>query len=261
MAIIALISDFGNRDWFVAELKGIILSIAPQSTIVDISHEISPGDLYTTAFILSVTYAKFPAGTIFCQTVDPGSKSDCPIIIVKTAKYTFFTPDNGTISWVFKDSHPDSIHICTNQQYCFSLHSTFRGRDIIVPAAAHYACGIQAEMFGPEIKEFVKIPFPHVQYKENSITTEIVYIDNFGNIITAIENQSIQNKIYKKAILLINNKEVKIPVERYYYEIKQESILLYQGSSGFVEIAVNESSAAAFFNARRGDKLEIIFEL
>lgn len=257
MAIVALISDFGTRDWFVAEMKGTILSIAPQATIVDITHEIPAGDLRTAAFVLHAAFRKFPSGTIFSQNVDPGTQSNSPVIIAQLAGHTFVAPDNGSISWIFKDKKPELIYSCTNRHFFNHEHSTFRGRDIIAPVAAHLANGIPLEQFGPVTDNYTSIPFPNAISSGDQITSEVLHIDRYGNIITSIDNHLIENLHKKTVSLTINYKEITLPVGHYYYEISQGAFLLYQGSVGYAEIAINSGSAAAYFNARIGDGVRV----
>ncbi len=257
MAVIALISDFGTKDWFVSELKARILSIAPQVSIVDITHEIPPGDLRTTAFVLSTVYRQFPVGTVFCQTVDPGSLISCPIIIARNAEYTFISPDNGALSWVFSGIKPNSINACSNLT---TACSTFRGRDIIAPVAAHCANGTHINNFGPEISNFVTIPFPEISENNESITTEVLYVDHFGNIITAIANNRIVNSIMKKMTVEIKGKRIQMPALTNYNNTNNSNPFIYQGASGYIEIALSGSSAAEFFNVKSGDGITIYYK-
>lgn len=260
MAVIALISDFGTNDWFVSELKARILTIAPQTAIVDITHEIPPGDLRTTAFVLSIVYRQFPSGTIFCQTVDPGSLISCPVVIAQRGEYTFISPDNGALSWVFSDVKPDSMYTCSNPVIPSDICSTFRGRDIIAPAAARCANGIHINSFGPEINNLVTIPFPEISDNNESLTAEVLYTDRFGNIITAIKNHRIANYMMKKMIVEINGKSIQMSVVLDYSSTTVNTPLIYQGSSGFVEIALPASSAAAFYNVKSGDKISVYYK-
>jgi S-adenosylmethionine hydrolase len=255
MAVVALISDFGTKDWFVSELKARILVIAPQTSIVDITHEIAPGDLRTTAFILSIISRQFPSGTIFCQAVDPGSLNSCPIIIARNTEYTFISPDNGALSWFFLNAKPVSIHSCSNPAFFANSHSTFRGRDIIAPVAAYCANGINVNSFGPEVDNLITIPFPDISDNNGSLTAEVLYIDRFGNIITAIANHRITNYMMKEMVMEMNGKSIQMSVASDYNNTTLTKPLIYQGSSGYVEIALPGSSAAAYFNIKSGDKL------
>lgn len=260
MAVIALISDFGTKDWFISELKARILSIAPQTSIVDITHEISPGDLRTTAFVLSIASRQFPSGTIFCQTVDPGSLISCPIVIARSTEYTFISPDNGALSWVFSNVQPITIHTCCNPAFFTKAHSTFRGRDMIAPVAAHCANGINVTSFGPELENLITIPFPEISDNNGSITAEVLYIDHFGNIITAIANHRIADSIMKKMTVEINGKSIQMSVVPGYNSINVSTPLIYQGSSGYVEIALPGSSAAAYFKVKSGEKITVYYK-
>ncbi|HEX2955616.1 MAG TPA: SAM-dependent chlorinase/fluorinase [Chitinispirillaceae bacterium] len=260
MSIIALISDFGTKDWFVSELKARLLSIAPQTSIVDITHEISPGDLRAAAFIISIVYRQFPSGTIFCLNVDPAICSHCQIIIAQSAEYTFISPDNGVLSLVFSETQLSTIHACSNPAISINSHSTFRGRDIIAPVAAHCANGTHPRFFGPSIENLVTIPLPEVSVNNNYLTAEVLYIDHFGNIITAVKNQLISSQLHKMVIVDINGCSSKMTVAPDYNGGIADTPLVYQGANGFVEIALIGNSAAVLFNVKIGDRISIQFE-
>ncbi len=179
------------------------------------------------------------------------------MIIAKLAGHTFVAPDNGSISWIFKDKKPEVIYSCSNRHYFQHEHSTFRGRDIIAPVAAHLANGVPAEQFGPAINDYFSIPFPSASSSGDQIITEVLHIDRYGNIITSIDNNSIKDLHTNTVSLSINHREITLPVGHYYYEASRGTFLLYQGSAGYAEIAVNGASAAEYFNAGIGDKVRV----
>jgi S-adenosylmethionine hydrolase len=192
--------------------------------------------------------------------VDPGSLNSCPIVIARSAEYTFISPDNGALSWVFLSTKPVFIHTCSNPAFFTKAHSTFRGRDMIAPVAAHCANGINATSMGAEIDNLITIPFPEISDNDESVTTEVLYVDHFGNIITAIANNRIANFKMTVMTVEINRKRIQMSVASDYNSSTFNRPFVYQGSSGYVEIALSGRSAAAHFNVKSEDKITIYYK-
>jgi S-adenosylmethionine hydrolase len=161
---------------------------------------------------------------------------------------------------VFSDTKPNSINVCSNPAYITNNCNTYRGRDIIAPVAAHCANGTPVNSFGPQNRDLSSIPFPEILESKESITAEVLYIDRFGNIITAIENQRISNYTMKELTLEINGERIQMSVVTNYNNTTNSNPLIYQGSSGYVEIAFNGSNAAAYFKVKSRDKLTVYFK-
>ncbi|NLE01698.1 MAG: SAM-dependent chlorinase/fluorinase, partial [Fibrobacter sp.] len=184
--LIALLTDFGTQDWFTAEMKAVIHGIAPQSTVLDISHAVQPGDIRSAAFILNACYKSFPAKSIFCISVD-ATEDICPAIIVHCDDHFFIASDNGILSWITNGKQFQVWHIKNKVFFHSSKPTTFRGRDVLGPVAAHLSRGITPERFGCSATtiQTINIPTP-VFISSNVVEGEIIYIDHFGNAITTI---------------------------------------------------------------------------
>ena len=162
--IIALLTDFGTKDYFVGAMKGAILSVNKDAKIVDITHEILPQDIRGASFTLRACYRNFPSGTIFVAVVDPEVGSQRRAILVETQDYFFVAPDNGILSFVFEDyalahaqasASPFRVFELTNNKYfAENISATFHGRDVFAPIAAHLSRGINPIEFGREITDF-----------------------------------------------------------------------------------------------------------
>ena len=140
--IITLTTDFGTKDWFVGSMKGVILGIQPEVLVVDITHDVSSGDIRGGAFALAASYSFFARGTIHLAVVDPGVGSDRAAIAVQTADYLFIGPDNGVLSWALRQESIKSIRKLENEKlFLRSISHTFHGRDIFAPVAAHLSKG------------------------------------------------------------------------------------------------------------------------
>lgn len=271
--IIALLTDFGTRDYFVGAMKGVILSIDPEAKIVDITHEISPQDIRAAAFTLCACYKDFLAGTIFVAVVDPGVGSNRKAILVETPDYYFLAPDNGLLSFVVEGGNasanervedtdearslavafpPFSIFEITNEKYfADNVSSTFHGRDIFAPVAAHLSRGAQPHEFGARIEDLTrfKIAAPsQISYK--TIEAEIIHIDRFGNLITNLKREDLPQKFS----LEVNGRTID-KLKTFYAEAEAGEIFMIAGSAGFLEIAAAQNSASKILNAENGDKV------
>lgn len=260
MAFIALLTDFGTENWFASELKAVIYGIAPESTVIDISHQIKPGDIRTAAFTLLACFKSFPLRTIFCTVVDPDTGSNCKPVIFKSVNFFFTGPDNGVLSWICNKENIEAVYkLNSDNKYIKTPPCpTFYGRDLIAPAAAHLSNGISPEMIGSRVTGYNRLPFPDISINKNMISGQIIFIDSFGNAITNINSDLIDTKEQKELIVNVPGKISDLPVKTYYKEVPQNSGLAYKGSAGFVEIGVNKGSAAQNFNLTIGNFVEII---
>ncbi len=183
---IALLTDFGTKDYFVGAMKGVILSINQKVTIVDITHEIPPQDISSASFTLRACYKDFPFKTIFVAVVDPGVGSKRKAVLVVTENFYFIAPDNGLLSFVFDEEENFSVRELTNQKFfAADVSRTFHGRDVFARVAGHLSKNVNPNEFGTEIKDFIRIKTAKPQkISEQEVEAEIIHIDGFGNLIT-----------------------------------------------------------------------------
>ena len=187
MVIIALLTDFGTRDYFVGAMKGAILFINENVHIVDITHEIAPHDVKSAAFNLRACYKDFLVGTIFVAVVDPGVGSARRAILVETEDYFFIAPDNGLLSFAFDEAENFRVCELSNEKFFYHpVSRTFHGRDVFAPCAAHLSRGAKAADFGGKIEDFIVLPekIPQRIGNEGVLEAELLFIDRFGNLIT-----------------------------------------------------------------------------
>lgn len=254
MPLIALISDFGIKDWFVGELKGTLYAISPATTIIDITHEIPPDDVRAAAFVLLASYSSFPPDTIFCIAVGASSQK-CRSIAVRTEKYFFIGQDNGSISWAVR-KNDYAIWCIENTEFVnHKFGSTFQARDIFGPAAAHIAQGILISQIGTKSPNMLHIPFPQPIYESDKIHGEIIYIDRFGNAITNIE--SVDTNLNKTCECCVIINKYTVPVKSEYQDVNQLEGLCYPGSAGFMEIGVRGGNGALQLGIKIGQKVMI----
>lgn len=258
MNVVALLTDFGRRDSFVGTMKGVIYSINPKATIIDISHEVGPQNVDEAAFILWSVYCYFPKKTVFVVVIDPGVGSKRKILCVKTANYFFLAPDNGVLKYVLSENHSVKIVEVTNPKYWLPhVSSTFHGRDIFSPLAAHLSTGLPFTRLGKKIS--TKLPFEKFLVATNGpkkVKGKIIYIDHFGNLITNIYFKKISPLHLLGITVRLGKKMIKGITESYSLGNSQKLIALIN-SLNLLEIAVRNDSAAKLTRAKIGDTVSV----
>ena len=258
MSIITLLTDFGTSDYFVGAMKGVILSINPDATIVDITHEIPPRDIETAAFNLLSCYRDLPAGTIHVAVVDPGVGSDRRAIILDCAGQFFVGPDNGLFSWICEREGDWSATHMTNQKFFRKpVSNTFHGRDIFAPVAAALSRGQQPRQFGPALTDIVQLPsFAPATIDEYTIEGRIIHIDRFGNCVTNFTRQTLASRGSTSWRIVLNGCEID-SFRRFFADASFGEILAIVGSAGFIEICARDGSAAKLLNVERGQSVQL----
>jgi S-adenosylmethionine hydrolase len=272
--IITLTTDFGTGDAYVASMKGVILSINPKAVIVDICHSIEPQNILQAAFMLSTAYRYFPKGTIHVAVVDPGVGSQRKAVILKTPEAFFVAPDNGILSYIideFTTAPAESVHhlssspeqreleagleavAITNPDFWRKpVSTTFHGRDIFAPVAAHLSLGLPVHKFGDSLSHIFafRIPRPY-RDKQGNLIGCVLHIDNFGNIITNMKSGDLAGE---KVIISIGRRHIE-GISRFYAE--KEGLAAIIGSSGYLEISLQNGNAAAFSKTKVGDEIKL----
>lgn len=259
MSILALLTDFGDRDWYVASMKGVALSIDPTLTIVDISHIVPSGDVRSAAFILSQCWREFPEGTVFCAVVDPGvGSSRAPVAMVAEGRY-FIGPDNGLFGWL-KPYVQLAFRLANEELFSDSVSHTFHGRDIFAPVAAKLAAGkVGVEHVGPVHPDLVTAPWPRAEYDEDKAYGRILYIDHYGNAITNLNQAKVEeNYSLEHAVLSLHPR--RLPILKTFSDAPVGQALAYFGSGGLLEIAVNGGNAARQLDLRLDQHVELVLK-
>jgi S-adenosylmethionine hydrolase len=255
--LITLLTDFGYSDSYVGVMKGVILNICPKVRIVDITHGIAPQNIDEAAFKLKSSYPYFPKDTIHTIVVDPAVGTNRSVLGVQTDKYIFLAPDNGVLKYIFYE-HPD-CRVCriTNPDYFLpNVSRTFHGRDVFAPVAAHLAGGVPLSEMGEAVRKYVQGRVESCEVTEVQIKGKIIAFDRFGNGISNIE----QEKIGQTEKIRIEIKSIKLNrFSQNYQAVSSGEPLAIIGSSGTVEIAVNQQSAKEKLNLRLGDPVRIVY--
>ena len=258
--IIALLTDFGESDFFVPSMKGVIASINSTAKVVDITHSIPSFDVLAGGFVLFASYRFFPKKTIFVSIIDPGVGSSRKILLAQSEKYSFIAPDNGLLSPVLEEEGFYELRDISNPKYYLdSTGVTFEGRDKMAPVSAWLSLGIHPEEFGPKIEHMQKMDWDSPQQAENEIKGAILYSDKFGNLITNISSSMLEplvKKYGKKALCLMAG-DARIPFGEFYSAVPKNEPVFVLGSVGLIEVSVNGGSALNKLNLKPGDKVRI----
>lgn len=260
--IITITTDFGEQDHFVGVMKGVILKINPEAVIVDINHQVNSYDVLDGAFTLAQSCHYFPAGTIHLVVVDPGVGSSRRPIVASTANYTFVAPDNGVLSLIYeREQNVEVRHATVDRYFLHPVSNTFHGRDIFAPVAAWLSCGVELQKFGEVVSDYAKSEFPRPRWENPSLLKGVaIRVDKFGNVITNLRPEDVPQIFKEKSAsfrLALNQREV----TRIYSSFsagKPSEIFAVVGSSGFLEIAMNQGSAAKTLGARPGTEVAVI---
>ncbi len=251
--IITLTTDFGYKDPYAAEMKGVILSINPHAIIVDMTHSMEPQHIEETAYVIGSSFSYFPSGTIHIVVVDPGVGSGRKALILDAGGFYFVGPDNGVFSHILHFSSPvNGIHI-TEEKYMLSKDSpTFQGRDLFAPVAAWLSKGLTPDAFGPSAKDFVTFLVTRSEVTHGGLSGEIIYLDRFGNAITNIKGADLAS-FAGRYVVEVNN-SVSEPV-KYYAQAGEDRLGCLVNSSGYLELFVNKGNAAEKYDIKKGDKV------
>jgi S-adenosyl-L-methionine hydrolase (adenosine-forming) len=259
-AAIVMLTDFGTADGYPGVMRGVVLRIAPAAPLADLSHDIPPQDVAAGAWVLGTAWRYFPRETVFLCVVDPGVGSDRRAVAVRAGDHYYVGPDNGLLSYVLTEVPADEAVILDNPAFHLPQPSTtFHGRDIFAPVAAHLALGVVLAAVGSPIgvESLVRLALP-VPKREGTVWIgHVVHVDRFGNLITDFDGALAAALLAEPGVVVrIGGLNI---VERAatFAAGPQGAPLLVPDSSGHVAIAVRNGSAASLLNAGRGDLVHV----
>jgi S-adenosyl-L-methionine hydrolase (adenosine-forming) len=259
--VIALLTDFGVRDHYAGTMKGVILSICPEATLVDISHDVPPHDVLTASLELAACYKYFPAGTVFLVVVDPGVGSSRRPLAAEAGDYRFVAPDNGVLSAVFKEAPPRRVVELTERRFARpTVSHTFEGRDRFAPAAAWLVKGTELKALGRTLTEYVRLAIPDPVSTDSEVRGEVLRVDRFGNLITNIDRRSFEHfgRLGEVKLEIRAGDHLVGRMVTTYAEIAPDEVCSLFGSTDHLEIAANAASAAETLCLGRGAVVTII---
>ncbi len=261
MDVITLTTDFGTGSPYAAVLKGTILTINPDARIVDISHEIPAQDVRKGAVVLGDVAEQFPKGTIHVVVVDPGVGTDRAIVYVEIGKQRYVAPDNGLLSRLAERTAPSRIIRLENPGYWLEeVSSTFHGRDIMAPVAAHLSLGVRPEKLGPAVSELAGLDWPAARHSLKRIDGIVLETDSFGNLITNITAEMISDRPTDSRVCVVCNIYETWGIYHAYGEQPNGTLVALIGSTGRLELALVGGNAAKVLGVPVGAPVVLAWE-
>ncbi len=261
--LITLTTDFGLVDGFVGVMKGVMLSINPSAQFVDITHDIPPQNIQQGAFLLANSVPYFPPAAIHLCVVDPGVGSSRRAIAVQVGETTFIAPDNGVLSFAVNalqartGATPRAFELNNPRYWLARVSTTFHGRDVFSPSAAHLSRGVPLEELGTEVKDWITlVPPAPVQRDDGLLVGHIIYIDRYGNIVSDIDEQALQQLGTDNIVVFIGGRRIRGLV-RTYSDVEPDEFAVLVGSPWKLEIARRNGNAARALNAAIGDEVVV----
>ena len=246
--IITLTTDFGTRDAYVAAMKGVILGIARDVPIVDVSHDVAAHDVTEGALALEAAVPFFPEGSVHLAVVDPGVGTARRGLAIVTDAARFVGPDNGLFTPFLERPGWRAFELTAAEYRLRAVSRTFHGRDVFAPAAAHLALGVAPERLGPRVEDPVRLHWPSVRETHGAVAGTVLHVDRFGNLVTSIRAESFESF----GAITVRFGGRALPFVGTYGDLTPGQAGALVGGSGRLEIAVREDSAAARLRARRG---------
>jgi len=245
--IITLLTDFGTADSYVGEVKGALLSLAPEATLADVTHDIPPGDVAAASYVLGRTWRTFPPGTVHLAVVDPGVGTKRRALAADVGGHRFVAPDNGLLSDVFAAAHADVVSLVIPAE----ASRTFHGRDVFAPAAALLARGAALADMGSAALGLVHLPPRRVETEGKELVGHVVYVDRFGTLIT---NLPASAGAPGKSVRIGRHA---VELHATFGDVAAGSPVAFVGSGGTLEIAVRDGRADAVLGVARGAEVRV----
>ncbi len=257
--IIAMLSDFGSRDHYAGVMKGVMLGICPDATLVDVSHDLPAHDIQAAARELGATYKFFPAGTIFLVVIDPGVGTQRRGIAAEAGDWKFVGPDNGVLTGVFQDTPAKRVVELTERRYARpTVSRTFEGRDRFAPAAAWLARGVHLTALGRAITDYQTLDLHRPEFDGVVLRGRVVRVDRFGNIVTNLDRRSCERVTEgASAVQLTVGAHVIARIVSTYADLAPGEVGALFGSTDHLECAMPSASAAERLGVPVGDPVEL----
>lgn len=262
MPLLTLLTDFGLDDWYVAAVKGTVLRLAPGSQLVDVSHQVPPGDVETAGFLLAAAYPSFPAGTVHLAVVDPGVGSGRRILAARTAAGFLLAPDNGLLTALLARAE-EIRSVEKSDLFLPSPGQTFHGRDRFAPVASWLLRGEPFAELGPVVTDPVRLPVEPPRREPDRLIGRVAHIDRYGNLVTDIPFEWISEHSFEKSPrveieTVYIRRTVDLPVTCY-AEIPPGAAAFLSGSLGTIELSLNGESLARRWSIARGTAVCVLW--
>jgi S-adenosylmethionine hydrolase len=258
--IVTLTTDFGPGP-YVAAMKGVILSINPEVQLVDVTHAIGPQDVRQGAIVLESVCRWFPPGSIHVAVVDPGVGSERRLLYGRFGEQHVLAPDNGLVSRLALANPPSTIRAVTDRRFWLPVvSSTFHGRDILAPVAARLSLGLSPEELGPPLDDWVLLEWPEVSVSAGKITGVVESIDSFGNLVSNITEDALAQVPRDERVAIACDEHETRGIFQTYSDQPAMTLIALVGSSGKLELAIVDESAAAMLGVKVGTPVVVTWE-
>jgi S-adenosylmethionine hydrolase len=256
---VALLSDFGTRDHYAGVMKGVILGICPEATLVDVSHDLPAHDIPFASLELAATYKFFPTGTVFLTVVDPGVGTARRGLAAEAGDWRFVAPDNGVLTAVFQELPPKKVVELTERRYARpTVSRTFEGRDRFAPAAAWIAKSTQLQALGRLVTDYQMLDLPRPRFEDGVLRGSVVRVDRFGNVVTNLDRRSCERLADgTRGLQLTVRGQAIARLVSTYSDIAPGEIGALFGSTDHLECAAHAASAADQLGVAVGDPVEL----
>lgn len=269
--IVTLTTDFGTSDAFVGVMKGVLLGIAPDARLVDLTHDVPPQDVAAAAHLLRGAVPYFPDGTIHVAVVDPGVGTPRRALVVATRRALFVGPDNGVLGLAAPRADVRGIWDVSRSRHRLpAVSRTFHGRDVFAPIAARLACGMEPSALGPRLRTMQRLPPLRVRRVRGRATGEVVWVDRFGNLVTNLTAADVATVApeprrrgafrthgFRARGVSVTIGDVVLPLLASYADASSGTPLALVNSNDLVEIAVSGGSAADRLGIGRGARVAV----
>lgn len=255
MATITFTTDFGEADHYIACMKGVVLQLAPAARLIDVTHLIGAHDVVHGAFVLRQVFDYFPDGAIHVAVVDPGVGTTRRLIAARYGGQVILAPDNGLVTLVHRDFVLAELRVIQNESLFRSrISATFHGRDILAPVAGHLARGLTLDHVGPMIDQLELLNLePSQRLADGSLQGQVLYVDHFGNLISNISEEELLRHGGGDPRMNVHVGPLRIgPLRRTYGDVAVGEIVAIIGSTGMLEVAINQGDAAERLRAEPG---------
>lgn len=258
MPLVTLTTDFGVSSPYVAQMKAVLLSLSSETRILDITHGIHPQNVAEGSVVLADVTPLFPAGTLHIAVIDPGVGTERKLLYAEAGGQKYILPDNGLLTLVAKKNSPNLLISLENADYWQpKVCSTFHGRDILASCAAHLCRGLSPTELGPQVTDFVRLPWPDAALGPGRIAGHIIYVDSLGNLITNITREQLTQigPLVESEVSLLG--KTIVGIGNAYSESPPGSLIALCDSQGRLEIAIVNGNAAREMAALPGTTVEV----
>lgn len=261
MPVITLLTDYGLKDSYVAEMKGAILRIAPDATLVDISHDVGNYSIDEGAFHIARSVPYFPEGTVHVGVVDPGVGSSRRGIIIKAGGAWLVGPDNGLLAPAGERLGVERVFEITKRDLLpEKISDVFDGRDTFGPTGALLSMGVSPEKMGVEIHEYINLESYSPVVSGNEVEATVIHVDGFGNLVTNVTHEVLERLGARDGAFLratISGAEHELPYVRRFSAVSEGELLMLVAGGGYLEFAVNQGNAQKLLSIGKGEKVTI----